>query len=415
MSTADTVAGLTPFTGRGAGTDAERRAARWLASELEASGRASRLEPFWCRPNWALAQLLHVLLGLAGSLVSVSSPRVGGALLLVALLSVIADAVTGHSPGRILTPERASQNVVSESASDAPRLRVIITANYDAGRTGLVYRDAIRRAFTKLNAATGGLGPGWIAWLVIALGWLLATAIARLGGSGGAGLAVLQLPPTVGLVLALALLAELASSEFGPAANDNASGVAVALALIRALDAGPPTNATLELVLSGAGDGGGIGLRRHLRARKRELTAANAVVIGVAPSGAGSTRWWLSDGTLLPQRYFGRLRELAAQIARDEPHFGAVAHRGRGATPAQPGRACGLPALAIGCLDNDGLAPRSHQATDTPERVEAGALDDTVQFGLMLVDAIDAYIGQLPRPEAQPPRERRARRLIRRA
>ena len=106
MSTADTVAGLAGFSGRGAGSDAERRAARWLTSELEAGGRDARLETFWCRPNWAFAQLWHVALGLAGSLVCVSSPRVGGALVLVALLSAIADAVTGHSPGRLLTPER---------------------------------------------------------------------------------------------------------------------------------------------------------------------------------------------------------------------------------------------------------------------------------------------------------------------
>jgi hypothetical protein len=405
MSTADTVAALTEFTGRGAGTDAERRAALWLSHELEAAGRASRLEPFWCRPNWALAHLWHVLLGLAGSLLSVQSPRVGGILILTALVSVIAHAVTGRSLGRLLTPEHASQNVVSESAPDEQRVRLIITANYDAGRDGLVYRDPLRRPFARMSKATGALGPGWLGWLVIALAWLLATAIARLGGSGGAGIGALQLPPTVGLVLALALLTELATSDYGPAANDNASGVAVALALVRALDAGPPLNAAPELVLTGAGDGDGIGLRRHLR-KRRSLNASNAVVIGIAPSGAGTIHWWLSDGSLVPQRYFGRLRELSQQIAADELHLSAAPHRGRGSAPAHRARARGLPAISIGCLDIEGVAPRSHQKQDTADQISRQALDDTVQFGLMLVDAIDAFIGRLSRPEPRPARRR---------
>ncbi len=414
MSTVDTVAGLAGFSGRGAGTDAERRAARWLCSELETGGRDARLEPFWCRPNWALAQLWHVLLGLAGSLVAVSSPRVGGVLVLIALLSVIADAVTGRSLGRLLTPERASQNVVSEAAPDETRVRLLITANYDAGRTGLAYRGRPRRAAARLTAATGGLSPGWLGWLVIGLGWLLVVAIARLGGSRGAAIGALQLPPTVGLVLALAVLAELASSGFGPAANDNASGVAVAISLVRALDAGPPGNAAVELVLGGAGDGSGIGLRRHLRARKGSLSATNAVVVGIAASGAGGPRWWISDGALIPQRYFGHLRELCARIAADEPHLGAMPHRGRGTTPARPARAAGLPAITIGCLAGDGLAPRSHELTDTAENIDRDALDATVQFGLMLVDAIDGFIGRMPPPTSPAPAPRR-RRMLRRA
>jgi Peptidase family M28 len=415
MSTVDTVAGLSGFSRRGAGTNAERRAARWLCDELEKGGRDARLEPFWCRPNWALAQLWHVALGLVGSLVSVSSPRVGGALLLVALLSVIADAVTGRSPGRLLTPERASQNVVSEAPDDERRVRLLITANYDAGRTGLAYRGAPRRTIARLSEHSGGLAPGWIAWLVIALAWLLAVAIARLGGASGAPVGVAQLPPTVALVLALALLVELGSADFGPAANDNASGAAVAIALARALDAGPPRNAAVELVLAGAGDGGsgggGIGFRRHLRGRRRALSATNTVVIGIAASGAGRPRWWVSDGGLIPQRYFGRLRELCEQIAREEPHLGAAPHRGRGATPARAARASGLPAIAIGCLDDDSLAPRSHEARDMPAGLDPKALDATVQFGLMLVDSIDAFLGRMPPQE--PGAKGRARRSFR--
>ncbi|TMM07736.1 MAG: M28 family peptidase [Actinobacteria bacterium] len=402
MRPAETIASLASFEGRGAGTDAERRAARWLATQLSSSQRDVRLEPFWCRPNWALAHAWHSVLGLAGSLVAVSEPRVGGALVLVALLSLLADGATGISLGRRLTPERASQNVVLEGAS-GQRVHLIITANYDVGRTGLVYRDRLRSAATWLAGITGRVGPGWLGWLAVALVWLLVVAVLRVDGDKGTTIGVAQLPPTVGLVLALALLLEQGTARFGPGANDNASGVAAAVALAGALNVSPSRRLEVELVLQGAGDGGAIGLRHFLRARRETHRAPNTIVIGIAASGQGSPCWFHSDGTLLPLGYFKQLRRLADGVASDNPHLKARPQRGRGTSPALPARSRRLPAIAVGALDQQGLATRSHQAADTPEQVDAGSVDRVVEFGLLLVDAIDAYL--INRPVLAPERE----------
>jgi hypothetical protein len=393
MSAPDTVSTLSSFGTRASGSDAERRTALWLARELESRGRSARVEPFWCRPNWALAHAWHVALGLAGSLIAVSEPTIGGALLLVALLSVVSDELTGWSPGRRLTPERASQNVVSEAEGDH-RLRMVVTANYDAGRTGLAYRAAPRRAARGLRRLSAGRAPGWLGWITVALIWLLVIAILRLGGAGSDSVGIPQLIPTVGLVLALAALLELASAETGPAAADNGSGVAVALALVRALDAAPPRRLAIEVVLEGAGEGGGIGLRRYLRRRRR--TATNTIVLGIAPCGAGHPRWWVSDGALVPLRYHSRLRALSARVAAAEPGLLATPWRGRGETPALRARMAGLPALAIGCLDEAGLVPRSHTKQDTVALLDQAALDSALELALMLVDAIDAEFARAP-------------------
>src|ERR1700754_1240433 len=154
MQALDTATQLTRFERRGAGTDAERRAAVWLANQVRGGRRRATLQTFWCRPNWALAQAWHTLAAIIGSLLEGHHGFLGGAIVLAALLCVLADAVTGRSPGRRLTRERASQNVVSRvatpagdataasaAATPAPgRVRLIVTANYDAGRTGLAYR-----------------------------------------------------------------------------------------------------------------------------------------------------------------------------------------------------------------------------------------------------------------------------------
>jgi hypothetical protein len=326
--------------------------------------------------------------------VSVASPKVGGALILLALLSLGLDALTGVSLGRRLSPERASQNVVSPAGDDAPPVKLIITANYDAGRTGLVYRSAARRLAARLGAVAGALTPGWLGWLAIAFAWLVVTAILRNGGATETAIGVAQLVPTAVLVLALALLLELASSDYGPAASDNASGVALAVAVVRALDVAPPRRLGIEVVLQGAGDGAMIGLSRYLRARRRELQAANTVVLGIAACGGGSPCWWTSDGSLIPLRFLRRLEQIAERATGPTTDLGAVPHRGRGASPAFPARFAGLPAITIGCLDGDRLVPHSHQPGDLPEALDRGSVDKLLELALTLVDAIDADLAQ---------------------
>jgi len=395
MAALSTLSGLAAFSVRGAGTDSERRAAKWLAGELALGRGRTRIETFWCRPNWALAHSWHVLLGLAGSLVSVGSPRVGAALILVALLSLIADATTGRSLGRRLTPERASQNVIFTpgAAEEGPSVRLVLTAHLDAGRVGLLFRRPLRNAAARLRELTRGLLPGWLGWLAVTLICLEAIAVARLEGSKGTAIGLAQLIPTVVLVLALALLLDQGTADYGPAAGDNGSGVAAAVGITRALAAGLPRNAAVELVLQGAGDGSAIGLRHYLRARKAELKPSSAVVLGISACTSGSPRWWISEGQLVPRRYFGALRDLAAAVAAEAPHLDARPVRSRGGSPVLPA-AGRLPALAVGMLDSHGLVPGSHTRADTIDRVDPASIDRAVEFGLLLVDAVDAHLGR---------------------
>jgi hypothetical protein len=392
-----TIGALTAFERRGPGTDAERRAARWLAGELIAQRHRVRIETFWCRPNWALAHAWHVALALAGSLLAPSHPTVGVVLLGIAGAAILMDEVLGISPGRRLTPERASQNVIARPAGTRAeaqseiqpeaRTTLVLTANYDAGRTALIYRDTPRRVTAYLGRVAGPLALGWLAWLSIAIIWLLAIAIIRMSAHhASSALGVIQLPPTVALVIGLALLLEAGAAGFGPAANDNASGVAVAIELARAIAASPSSNLGLELLLSGAGDGGGIGLHRHLRTHRQSLTRTNTIVLGIGPCGSGQLHYWASDGRLIPLRYARSLRELAdaAQIAKPA--------RGRGAAPALPARARGLAAIAVGCLDRNGVAPRTHQPSDTAETIDETTLEHAVDSIRLIIDELDAWL-----------------------
>ena len=115
-------------------------------------------------------------------------------------------------------------------------------------------------------------------------------------------------------------------------------------------------------------------------------------MLGIAACGAGRPRWWLSDGPLVPLRYFARLRELCAEVAeRATPRSSAKPHRGRGASAGVPRAArARLPGDRDRLPRRDGPRPALAPRRRHRRRLEPQALDATVQFGLMLVDAIDA-------------------------
>jgi hypothetical protein len=340
---ADLTEQLSRLGPRPAGSDAERRAAAWTARQINADPRRhAELETFWSRPNWAGAQAWHILLAVGGSLLASTAAKPGAAVVLVALIAMLADWVYAVSPGRLLTRERASQNVVSAGGHER-RVRLIITANLDTA---------------TLDPDHTGAAPGWLFWIVLATVWVLITAIVRIEGGRSDLLAVAQLIPTVALILSFTAL--LIAGR--PA--DNANGVAAALALVRLLDAAPPAHMAVDLVITGAGAGDGLGLRRYLRARRRSMNVTNTVVLGI---GAGTGAYYLtSDGPLLPQGAFGELRRLAQATAMLSPRTG------RSCGPALPARLRGLPALTIG---------------GDPDAVVAAALE--------LVDGIDAYLAGL--------------------
>jgi hypothetical protein len=327
---------------RPAGSDAERRAARWAAAQLrQRRHRAPVTEPLWLRPHWPAAQAINLAIAVAGSLLGSGDPRAGAAVILIALLSLISDATLGVSVGRLLTPERATQNVLSLAPVDRP-VHLILTANLDTAR---------------IDPDHQGILPGWAALSAGLMLWLLLSAIAQLQGDRSLFIAVLQIVPTVtliGIALWLAL---------GVRPADNAEGVATVLTLTGLLDVSPPAHVAVEVLLTGAGSSGA-GLARHLRARRGERTVTNTVVLGLGP-GPG-VYYLISDGPLLISGFFPRLRALAAASGQFE------ARRGRGVSPALPARRRGLPALTIG---------------GDPERLLSAAL--------ALIDAIDADVGEI--------------------
>jgi len=390
------VEALCAFEGRRPGSDAERRAANHLASRLRELGCAAGIEATYVHPQWPLVVAAHCLLGFAASLIAVPLPAVGFAAALLLAASLYFDLNTRLYLLRTLFFRRGSQNVVSRGARPDAPARLLLVAHYDAGRTGSLYGPG---GFGRAAAFVRRLGlnperlPFWsLALLVPILG-------ARLAGFDSPVTGAVQLLPTLTLLAAAFALADIQLSPTSPGANDNASGVAVALALAAELRRRPPRNLDVWLVLTGGGETLGEGMRAFLRRHRRELDRETTFLLVLDSLGRGELRYVASEGPAVPYAADGRLLELASTLGA--PAEGADGPRAEPlhtatVSDALPAHLRGLPALALTTREQGASAPANHHLpTDTPEGLDARALVRARDFALSLIGALDRDLDRL--------------------
>lgn len=385
---AEIVERLGDFRGRAPASDAERRAAVWLRDTLRARGRAAELETVWVRPRWALSYALHAALALVGTLVgATASAGVGLGLLAVALVSLVGDLSGRLQLLRVLTPRRATQNVVSPAPpSSTPKAaRIVLLAAYDAPPRGLAVRRGPRRLAARVEGLLGGHGPGPAGILLGSIAALTAIAAARALG-GGDWTKVASLPFATVLVVAIFALADLVPADPRDPGLGDASAVAVALSLVAELARTPPRNLAVELVLTGAGHGPALGARAWVRSQ-RKAPRERTVVLNIAPSVAGAPYYWVREGAGVAFRYHAQLIAFCRRIAGEEPGLGVRGRVSRFASGALPARLARFPAITIG------TAPAG-DAGDAGAPAEA-AMRSVVELGLAITDLADEAVAGL--------------------
>ncbi|MGH2923829.1 MAG: M20/M25/M40 family metallo-hydrolase [Solirubrobacterales bacterium] len=386
---------LCSFERRGPGTDAERRAANMLAGRLRASGRRAETEPTYVRPPYALVHALHAAIAIAGSVLATVEPAIGFGLVFAAATSIYLDLNTRFYLVRRLFFRRASQNVVSPGPNPDAPLRVILSAHYDAARTGFVFGERSHRLASRLSPRMRILlGPfrlifwGGIAPLLPILG-------ARMAGVDAQWLSVLQLIPTVVLIVAVFLLIDIALSEIVPGAYDNASGVAAVLSAAAALDADRPPNVDLWVVLAGAEESNCEGMREFVRAHKRELDEERTVFVIVDGASWGEVHYETSEGAIASLNLDPELIELCEAL--DAAGDRARPVRSPLLTDALPPRVRGYRAISIASLTDGLVPPWYHTPEDTPDRLVPASLERTTDFVVSLIRLLDRGAGRAAR------------------
>ncbi|MGH2955640.1 MAG: M28 family peptidase [Solirubrobacterales bacterium] len=386
---------LCSFEGRGPGTDAERRAANMLAGRLRAGGRRAELEPTFVHPQYPLVHLIHAVIAIAGSLVATAEPVIGFALVLFAATSTYLDLNTRLYLVRSLLFRRASQNVVSPGSRPEAPGRLILVAHYDAALTGYVFSKAAKRVRRLPERARLALGPFRLFfWAGIAP--LLPILGARMAGIDATWLSALQLVPTIVLIVAAFLLIDVALSAIVPGAYDNASGVAAVLSAAEELDAEPPDNLDVWVVLACAEEALCEGMRSFVRAHRGGLNRERTHIVNVDSVSHGQLSYEVSEGAVVSLPLDPGLIELCEALGSD-PRFDARPLRFPLLDDALPARVRKLRAITIRTTEDGALAPWYHTHEDVPARVDGEALTRATDFVVALARLLDREVGRQTR------------------
>jgi Peptidase family M28 len=394
---------LCSFEGRLAGTDAERRVANRLAERLGEGGRRVEVEPTYVHPQAPLIHAAHCALGVAGSLVAVASPPVGFAIVLATAVSVFFDFNTRFYLLRRLFFRRASQNVFSPGGRPDAPARLILNAHYDAGRSGYLFSDRMRRRQARVPAGLRlALAPPRLMFWSLAL--LLPSLGARMAGVDSNAIALAQLPFTLVLLVGAFALVDIQLSDIVPGANDDATGVATAISLARALDAEPPEHLEVCVLLTGGEECGMEGMRSFMRTHRAELDRSTTYFVTLEMLGLGELRYQTAEGLAITYTHDRRLAELCDAVATGGAEEGLDAAQATlpTGTDALPATLAGYPAIVLTGLAEDGLlAPGYHTPKDTPESLDPEALDRAHSFALGLVRALDRDVKRRQAPPAR--------------
>lgn len=372
--------------GRGSCTPQERLAGEYAVKEMTrlgvsearleaARGSASTYQPY------ALA-LGAGLLGLA--LAWLYPGRV--AYLFAALLNALGawgmlqdtDLAPGW-PSRMLPAGLTTNAIGRIPARGEARRRLVLCAHLDSHRTPIFFSSP-----GWIRLFNGLVGAAFVSLPLAALLYLLG-AITLWPTARWLGLAA-------GLVqsLAIGLCLHADRTPFSPGANDNASGVGVALALAERLVDHPLESSEVWLLFTGCEETGSAGMRAFLNGHPPSPSRQDFYLVldqvGVGVQGI------LSVDGLIRRR---RTHPIALQIARAAmaqlPQARVEERQGLAYTDALVATRRGLQALSVCAVPAPGGEQDAHwhQLSDLPECIDPGAIGEAILFATHVLAVAD--------------------------
>ena len=348
---------------RPSASEGERRAAEWLARELEAAGCAVRIEEerahggYW----WPLG-----LLNAASALVALAGRRVLSILVGGAAAAAVWDDVSGGRLWfrRALLPHRATWNVVAETGDPAGERTVVLIAHHDAAHTGLVFHPELPRIGMRLapeqheraNQSAPILFGVFLGPLLVALGGLLRrTGLRRAGITFSLG--------------AMAAMADIGSRRVVPGANDNLSAVASLVAVAQALRQRPVAGVRVILLSTGSEESFMEGMQGWGRRHFPSLSPATTEFVCLECVGSPELCVVEAEGMLRMRHYPEEAREA---LARAGERAGVTLRRGLrtvAASDALIALRAGYRVCLLGGVDETKFPANYHWPTDTPENI----------------------------------------------
>jgi hypothetical protein len=368
---------------RPAGSEAEARAAALVRAALAELPRIDIREhsfPAPPSPGWkTLPPLAAAVAGLLTGEGGRFARLLGGVLTLGG-----AWALNSVHQGRVPMPPlgRAvhSRNIIARiPASGETRHFLTLIAHLDSDRARLTQPLPGGRLTHLVHTAGLGLlffSGASLLWDAL-IGRRGVSAIHRLTLAGSA------------LMLAASAVEDLAALPV-QGANDDASGVAVLLALAAALAAQPLQHTEVVLLFAGAHETYADGVQSYIDryAPPRDFST----FIAFDAVGAGDLGWAAHQGlsAFSAARAAPHITALTASTAQRNPELRVTSRSVNMLTPVAPLLRQGYEALCLTAVGDNGLPVRWRRSADALDGIDPDTLTRAAQFGLRLARAVDA-------------------------
>jgi Zn-dependent M28 family amino/carboxypeptidase len=170
-------------------------------------------------------------------------------------------------------------------------------------------------------------------------------------------------------------MADIASSEVVPGANDNLSAVAVLVALARSLAERPTPGVRVLLLSTGSEESFMEGMQGFVRRHRATLDPAHTTVLCLECVGSPRLTLVEAEGMLRMRRYSDAVRERLAYAASTAGVELIRGLRTVAATDALIAMRNGYPAATLASVDATKFPANYHWPTDTPENLDWGTME----------------------------------------
>ncbi len=372
----------------------EHEAARILCQMLRDHGCETEIEevPAFRSYAWPIGVLCG--LSAASALAAGRGHRLAGVVGGAVAAYAMADDITGSRMlcRRATMRPGVATNVIAHAGDPGASRTLVVLAHHDAAPSGVVFAQGLTRWVAEhrpdLVEAMKSNPPLW--WPVVAgpglvsLGSLLGSRALRRAG-------------LVGSLLSLAAMADIGRRPAVPGANDNLSGVAVLVALAKALRDKPIPGLRVRLVSAGAEEALQEGIRAYAGAHFGDLPADRTWFVNVDTVGSGRLVLLEGEGPLRMRDYEASFKDLVAGCAQAQGIPLVRGLRSRNSTDSAVPNRYGYPVATIVSVDGQKLVPNYHLDSDTPDRVDYGC----VSMAARLVESVARELARrtsTPRP-----------------
>ncbi|MFL5885731.1 MAG: M28 family peptidase [Thermoleophilaceae bacterium] len=367
---------------RGSATDGERLAAEWLADRFRRAGLEPEIdeEPALGRGFWWPLGLMSAA-GVAAGVAAMRGRRLLAAALGLAAGAGIADDLeNGPRVFRHLAvPRRRTWNVTAVTGDPDADRTVVVLAHHDAPHSGLVFSQDAQRLLDEHTGIVEKSDTSVPVFFPVVAGPLLVAAGA-----------LLRRVPLVraGTVLAagsVVAFADIAARGPVPAANDNASGVAVLVALAEALRERPVEGVRVVLASCGSEESFQQGVRAWGRRWFPRLSRDRTWFLNMETVGSPQLALLEGEGTLRMQDYDHGFKEQVDEWANEAGVELQRKLRSRTTTDAVIPHRAGYPVANFVSVTRWKALANYHWPSDVPENVDFGTVAQAAQVGEVVI------------------------------